>query len=94
MSADGPVLLRDSRDPDGPTLAFAAERWSAFVRAAGAPGAGRARGGRIARLAEDLAGALARMRQMRAEWAADAPAVAHETCGARRHCRPPGGGGG
>ena len=29
--ASGEVLLRDSKDPDGPRLSFAAAQWSAFL---------------------------------------------------------------
>ena len=29
----GIIPVRDSKDPDGPTLVFAAESWSAFVSA-------------------------------------------------------------
>ncbi|MDI5964779.1 DUF397 domain-containing protein [Streptomyces sp. SL13] len=32
----GIVPVRDSKDPDGPALTFAAETWSAFVDAVGA----------------------------------------------------------
>lgn len=28
---DGQVLMRDSKDPDGPTLAFTTAEWEAFV---------------------------------------------------------------
>jgi hypothetical protein len=31
---DGVVQVRDSKDPDGPVLAFSPEQWEAFVRAA------------------------------------------------------------
>lgn len=30
-SLDGDILLRDSKDPDGPTLRFTREEWSAFL---------------------------------------------------------------
>ncbi|HEY0641711.1 MAG TPA: DUF397 domain-containing protein [Pseudonocardiaceae bacterium] len=30
-SADGSVLVRDSKDPDGPVLRFTRSEWAAFV---------------------------------------------------------------
>jgi len=30
---EGRVLLRDSKDPDGPVLSFAAARWAEFIAA-------------------------------------------------------------
>ncbi len=38
--ADGGRAVRDSKDPDGPVLRFAADEWRAFVRGvkAGEPG--------------------------------------------------------
>ncbi|MFI9157810.1 DUF397 domain-containing protein [Kitasatospora aureofaciens] len=31
--SDGNLAVRDSKDPHGPTLAFAAEAWTAFITA-------------------------------------------------------------
>jgi hypothetical protein len=31
---DGAVLVRDSKDPDGPVLQFTAEEWDSFLRGA------------------------------------------------------------
>lgn len=33
-SPDGYVLVRDSKDPDGPQLSFTPEEWSAFIAGA------------------------------------------------------------
>ena len=34
LGDDGSALVRDSRDPDGPTLAFTADEWADFLRGA------------------------------------------------------------
>lgn len=31
-AADGTVLVRDSKDPDGPVLRFTADEWEAFLK--------------------------------------------------------------